>query len=204
MSEEYSITFQKFMQIINNSEPENFIKGLLFCFGAPTIKGIKAATLINFKRDNENLKNIWNSSAPKFLHKTGIEYILLNEFTHSKNALVLIFRRNLIHRAITSPEALNLLNELNYPVPNINKCLEFMQKKFINEFPHEIGIFLDYPPEDVRGFMSDKNNKNYASGYWKVYGADENIIKRAEKIFMQYKRAEYDAAKKILNNLQLV
>ena len=52
------------------------------------------------------------------------------------------------------------------------------------DFPHEIGLFLGYPPEDVRGFI-----ENHAEGYkfvgcWKVYG-DE---KSAKKQFARYKK----------------
>ena len=36
--------------------------------------------------------------------------------------------------------------------------------------PHEIGIFLGYPLEDVVGFVRNKG-KNYTfKGYWKAYG----------------------------------
>ena len=36
------------------------------------------------------------------------------------------------------------------------------------EFPHEIGIFLGYPPADVDGFMHRKEDCRI-SGLWKVY-----------------------------------
>ena len=50
-------------------------------------------------------------------------------------------------------------------------------------FPHEIGIFLGYPLEDVVGFITN-NGCNYKySGCWKVYG-DETYSRR---LFAQYK-----------------
>lgn len=36
-------------------------------------------------------------------------------------------------------------------------------------FPHEIGLFLGYPTEDVRGFIRYGGSKALCSGYWKVY-----------------------------------
>ncbi len=36
-------------------------------------------------------------------------------------------------------------------------------------FPHEMGLFLGYPPEDVQGFMADKGKNSLCTGYWKVY-----------------------------------
>ena len=52
-----------------------------------------------------------------------------------------------------------------------------------NEFPHEIGLFLGYPPEDVDGFINNGAKGAKYVGTWKVYG-DESIAKRT---FAQYK-----------------
>ncbi|MDO4518091.1 MAG: DUF3793 family protein, partial [Bacillota bacterium] len=62
------------------------------------------------------------------------------------------------------------------------------------DFPHEIGLFLGYPPEDVKGFIDDKESdlgkacgacRNCKSvGYWKVYHNPEE----AEKIFNRYRK----------------
>ena len=37
-------------------------------------------------------------------------------------------------------------------------------------FPHEVGLFLGYPPEDVRGFMECRAKGFRCVGCWKVYG----------------------------------
>ena len=44
------------------------------------------------------------------------------------------------------------------------------------EFPHEIGLFLSYPPEDVLGFIRNKACRHKCLGCWKVYG-DEQAAK---------------------------
>ena len=50
-------------------------------------------------------------------------------------------------------------------------------------FPHEIGIFLGYPLEDVVGFITN-NGCNYKySGCWKVYGYETY----SRRLFAQYK-----------------
>ena len=35
------------------------------------------------------------------------------------------------------------------------------------EYPHELGILLGYPLEDVRGFIRHKGKNYLYSGYWK-------------------------------------
>ena len=52
------------------------------------------------------------------------------------------------------------------------------------EFPHEIGLFLGYPPEDVKGFMRDPLHGYKYIGCWKVYGD----VERARKMFDRYTR----------------
>lgn len=52
-----------------------------------------------------------------------------------------------------------------------------------DNFPHEIGLFLGYPIEDVKGFIENQGLNYKCLGCWKVYG-DEC---KARKIFAQYK-----------------
>ena len=49
------------------------------------------------------------------------------------------------------------------------------------EFPHEVGLFLSYPPEDVKGFLEHRPCK--CVGCWKVYENEE----AAKKTFAKYK-----------------
>ena len=52
------------------------------------------------------------------------------------------------------------------------------------EFPHEIGLFLSYPPEDVKGFIENKASNSKCVGTWKVYGN----VDRAKALFAQFQR----------------
>ena len=50
-----------------------------------------------------------------------------------------------------------------------------------HDFPHEIGLFLGYPPEDVSGFIENKAACAKCVGCWKVYGDEEAARKRFAK-----------------------
>ena len=52
------------------------------------------------------------------------------------------------------------------------------------DFPHEIGLFLSYPPEDVRGFIENRAQNFKRAGLWKVYGNEA----RAEALFRKFKK----------------
>ena len=45
------------------------------------------------------------------------------------------------------------------------------------DFPHEVGLFLGYPVDDVLGFIENKGENYKLCGYWKVY-SDEKYAKR--------------------------
>lgn len=53
-----------------------------------------------------------------------------------------------------------------------------------DEFPHEIGLFLGYPPEDVSGFIENRPGSCKLTGIWKVYGNAEE----ASRTFEKYKK----------------
>ena len=46
------------------------------------------------------------------------------------------------------------------------------------DFPHEIGLFLGYPAEDVSGFIRHGARCAKCVGTWKVYGDEESARKK--------------------------
>ena len=83
-------------------------------------------------------------------------------------------------------QAVRLLEESGYPCHSAGQCVACLIRRLRenDEFPHEIGLFLSYPPEDVRGFIENKACRFKCAGLWKVYGDEE----RAKELFRQYKR----------------
>ena len=62
--------------------------------------------------------------------------------------------------------------------------LELMRRlRMDGEFPHEIGLFLSYPPEDVRGFIENRAANYKLVGTWKVYGD----VDKARETFKRYR-----------------
>ncbi len=189
---------QSLMESIRETDTEEYLKALVFCFGAPTIKGLKAATLLNLRRDGEDVRALWRARGESWLHPLGVEAVLLNgrAAPASGSALVMIYRRRLLERILASKAVRDILADRGYLFPfGLDACLEHLQKRFRLEFPHEIGLFLDYPPEDVRGFLEYRGAKSLAVGYWKVYGN----VEKARRAFRRYRRAECDAARSLLN-----
>lgn len=191
MAHNYTDIITDFMAHAKTLGTDDFIRSMLLCFGAPTIRAIKAATLLNFRRaPDENMRSSWLAHADEWLKPLRVQWILLNE-----ECLVLIYRKELLARALGCDEACSILAEHGYPLHDVDACLECLRAKFRDGLPHEIGLFLDYPPDDVRGFMENRCAKKLSCPcYWKVYGDAEN----AQRKFMRYKKAECEAARRLL------
>lgn len=83
----------------------------------------------------------------------------------------------------------------------LNSILTHLRERFQcaygrrKEFPHEIGVFLGYPMEDVIGFIENNDKNCLCTGYWKVYSNPE----RAKNLFRYYDEARESAIYEILN-----
>ena len=104
-----------------------------------------------------------------------------------KHEMVLVYRPKMLENYIFREDIRNILGQDGYPVEGtLTEMLGWLEKRFSchEEFPHEIGLFLGYPPEDVRGFQLYKGRNCKLCGYWKVYGDAE----AARILFAQFDR----------------
>lgn len=65
-----------------------------------------------------------------------------------------------------------LLRAAGYPAAGgCRRCLDCLCARLRQggEFPHEIGVFLDYPLADVVGFIQNRGKNSTFTGYWKSY-----------------------------------
>lgn len=66
------------------------------------------------------------------------------------------------------------------------------------EFPHEVGLFLSYPPEDVKGFIAHRANDFKCAGLWKVYGNEE----KARSLFAKIQKMHGDLLRTLAKRLE--
>ncbi|MCR5583186.1 MAG: DUF3793 family protein [Eggerthellaceae bacterium] len=96
------------------------------------------------------------------------------------NALVLVFRPELVARAFANSRASAYLRSLGYDVNSLDACIAELARRVrasdalagadrSRAFPHEVGFFLGYPPEDVIAFI-EGGSECLCTGCWKAYG----------------------------------
>ena len=103
-----------------------------------------------------------------------------------------VYRPDMLNKDLKDPVAVSILKRFGYSISSSDKCVVDLVRRLNSSpvFPHEIGLFLGYPPSDVEGFINNPNEGFYETGYWKVY----SNVESARLAFRRFKECteEYD------------
>ena len=93
-----------------------------------------------------------------------------------------MYRPGMLREDLKRPEAAALLKECGYRDTDPVSCIRCLIGRLSSEeeFPHEIGLFLGYPPKDVEGFMHSRDDCLLCS-LWKVYDNPEGAQEQFRK-----------------------
>ena len=144
---------------------------------APTLAGIKTGSLFPCPcTEKETLLEEIRAFNRRYLSR-GLCLLPLR-FTEGK-ALLYLYRPAALRRDLRGQTAEALLADAGYSGKSSEQCVAYLAKRFRSggEFPHEVGLFLSYPPQDVRGFIENHAVNYKCAGLWKVYG-DEALARR--------------------------
>lgn len=100
-------------------------------------------------------------------------------------ALVYVFRPRKLWEDLKAPGVMEFLEGLGYRRGSICSLLAQLGERVqqSDSIPHEIGIFLGYPLEDVVGFIENKGKNFKCAGYWKVYSDEQS----AQQTFRKFR-----------------
>ena len=114
--------------------------------------------------------------------------------------LVLFYRPEELEKYLMEPGVCELIQKYGYTDMQVERVLAHLSDRIrgFNRkgmgFPHEIGVFLGYPLDDVKGFIENAGKKYLMIGYWKVY----SDLAGARTAFMEYDRAKDCAVNEFL------
>ena len=152
--------------------------------GSPTLAGLKPASMFSVFFDGtvrdfyREVRRINRILVPK-----GMRFVPL--CIAGRRALMLLYREAQLQRELGQSEVQHILTGLGYDCRNVYEYISEISRRIRQEkaFPHEIGLFLGYPPADVLAFMQDRCACCKAVGCWKAYGNEEE----AEAVFRRYR-----------------
>lgn len=160
---------------------------LLIRHCAPTLAGIKTGSIFvcpyESKQDVQQSMRCLNCK----LGGKGLRALPLR--FSDKKVLIYVYRPKKLRADLADSDAAALLEGCGYDTESCEKCLVRLAQKLRQQgdFPHEIGLFLGYPPEDVKGFIENDACDCKCVGCWKVYGDAD----AAKKKFAQYKKCTH-------------
>ena len=150
---------------------------------APMLVGKKTANLITFRKNLFADFDAMLASYEECFRCKGVSVFRVSE--KDDLVVVMFFRGEAILRDVRQPAAQRILCRYGYePDGTLWAMLGHLRERIeeSDAFPHEIGIFLGYPPGDVEGFIRHKGKNYCCCGYWKVYTNEEN----ARRLFDMY------------------
>lgn len=151
---------------------------------SPTLAGLKTGNMFSccFKSVDELRFEI--RALNRKLASKGLRVLPLR--ISEDTALIYVYRPSKLKSDLQCADAVSILSESGYSFQSAERCVVQLISKLKNNaaFPHEVGLFLGYPPEDVMGFIKNNAKCSKCVGCWKVYGDEE----KAKKLFAQYKK----------------
>ena len=169
-------------EILQQMEPKDVeLQLALQC--APLIAGLKPSNLFNIPCEGV-------CQVRELIRDTGISMYVL--FSTGRKAAVLLYRRESLEEYMKQEPVKRMLHKLGYQDTSLEAVLpvfrmryrRYMQER--RDFPHEMGLLLCYPVEDVRGFIEHQGRDYLCTGYWKVYENRE----QKQQLFQRFEYAK--------------
>ena len=151
---------------------------------SPTLAGLKTANMFNCPYSSarelmDSIRSVNSALGPK-----GVRMLPLR--IREGAALIYVYRPARLQRDLSDPVSAAILSERGYPGAAAPGLIAELRSRLCKNdgFPHEIGLFLGYPPDDVNCFISDRGRACKCVGCWRAY----NDPVGAEKTFALYKK----------------
>lgn len=133
------------------------------------------------------------------LSKKGIRILPVR--ISGRRALIYVYRPEKLNADMQNGKNKKFLNSIGYRGTTNDELINELSARVYScgGFPHEIGLFLGYPIDDVISFIENKGKNFKCCGCWKVYHDEDN----AKKTFEKYKKCTNIYCKKYLQGSSL-
>ncbi len=150
---------------------------------APTLAGLKCGSMFRVNSSPRGVLMQVSSLEYELSHK-GLRMDILA--IDGEGCLLYVYRPRLLEARLADPEVRDFLTCYGYGIKSCGSTLAELFDRFTHcpNVPPEVGVFLDYPIEDIRGYIENEGRCSRCIGCWKVYGD----VEAAERRFSSYKK----------------
>lgn len=169
---------------------------------APMLAGMKPANLFRFQPSAgmaiEKAVTEWDRKLSPY----GISVRIVKKCMKTGAFLIYACRREWVGKILSEQSSRDFLESLGYAADSgLDAVLRQLSDRFcLERFPHEVGLFLGYPLEDVVGFIENQGRNYTCSGYWKSYGDPA----AAQKCYERYRKCTAIYAKLFENGTPIM
>ncbi|MBR4227337.1 MAG: DUF3793 family protein [Candidatus Methanomethylophilaceae archaeon] len=137
---------------------------------APTLAGIKCGSMFRMcDASGDVLGGI--RTVNRLLQSTGVSVMILRSWADA--VMVYVYRPEMLSDVLSDMRVRGFLGDLGYSGAGYVPYLRHLAGRFSSvPMPHEVGVFLGYPLDDVIGFINDRRDCT-CSGCWKCYSDPE-------------------------------
>lgn len=161
---------------------------------APLLTGIKIANLLIVR--NRNVKGVFGMF---YGSRISVRVIYRSE----EKTMFLLYQKEELEAYLQENE--KTMRIFGYNEMDVEKICQELSKRYAvymeerGSFPHEIGLLLGYPVEDVLGFIENEGKNYLYAGYWKVYG---NVVETMA-LFESYNEAKEQLIRMISQGIEI-
>lgn len=189
------MNYLDFHNKLKSLESEDYIECLLIYNLSTVIAGVKPASTITFNKIGTNLYDKWITYGIDFIKEINLGYVELKE--SEKFVVVMIYDKDSLNEVLFNKANKRFLIKIGYDEEDsLEKYLNKLKRRYkMYNCPHELGVFLGIPIEDVKGFMDCKDKQCLLCGYWMVY----SNYNSARMVFDLYDKIREDTIKGIID-----
>lgn len=135
---------------------------------SPVLMGTKLSNLISVSKMDFASNEEFLSNYKSLLKPYGIAIEKLCEC--DERMQLFVYNEERLARHLKKSKIAKFLSDYGYESSDLDVCISVLKSKLRHfEFPHEIGIFLGFPLDDVIGFIENQGQNYVYCRYWKVY-----------------------------------
>ncbi|MBT9774972.1 DUF3793 family protein [Clostridium sp. MCC353] len=179
------------LNYLGQCDKERKLEFHIVCQCAPVLKGVKISNIVTVA-----------AGAWKTVKRTLAEsrIICVPLFVGKEKDVIFLYRYEEMAEHLKNENVRRFMEEYGYIKPTVESVIFRLRRRYQDYsegkagFPHELGVLLEYPLEDVLGFIQNQGKNCLLCRYWKVYHNKE----RAKEIFRQYDEARECAMKEMI------
>lgn len=160
-------------QRVNDYEEYEQLLFFIIHHAAITLHQEKVASLVVFSDVTSMSKTTWQKYKHQIEEELHVRFFVLS--SDEQREIVLFYNPKMLKETLNDEKHQKFLEMFGYDDFSIRGALNRLESRFDCVCPHEIGLFLGYPVEDVKCF-ANCTGTCLVTGYWKVFTDVESAV----------------------------